>query len=312
MNDIEVSIIIPYHNDQSTILKAVESVISQNICRYEIIIIDDNSFEKLIIPNIISNCINIKTIRLDTNHGPAFARNIGLSIAKGKWIQFLDADDWLLPNKIQHQLNVSKGNDIIFSDWLIIKNDKATIKKKCNIKSGLLNPYEFLEVNPFVIHSPLLRSSTLDPNIIFDNNIAHEDWEFWIHLSIKKLRAKYLPGIYCIYNNREGSRSFSLEKNLVNRIDCLNAIKKKGYNHKGFLNKDINISIQNTACRLVKLYNKNKQFESCSNFLKMYKIEFNAMEKFEIHLMKNSIFANLDGFIPGPKKLKRLIAKFFH
>lgn len=96
MNDIKVSVIIPYYNNENEIKRAIESVINQTYKKFEIIAIDDcssdNSYE------IVNSLINkyreykIINIRNEKNSGPAETRNYGVKFAKGEYIAFLDAD----------------------------------------------------------------------------------------------------------------------------------------------------------------------------------------------------------------------------
>jgi len=115
-SDILVSVIIPCYNVEKYIDECVGSVINQSYKRLEIICIDNNSSDNTLYrlkqlkeryPKII--------ILEEYNQGASYARNRGLSIAKGKWIQFLDADDILLQNKIANQIEMLKEyNDISF------------------------------------------------------------------------------------------------------------------------------------------------------------------------------------------------------
>jgi glycosyltransferase involved in cell wall biosynthesis len=100
-----VSIIIPVYNVEKYLVEGIESAIAQTWSNKEIIIVDDGSTDNSF--NIIqkySVYSNIKIIR-QKNQGASAARNTGLAIAKGEYIQFLDADDLLSKNKIESQIN---------------------------------------------------------------------------------------------------------------------------------------------------------------------------------------------------------------
>ncbi len=105
-----VSVIIPCYNAEFTILECVESVLNQNYKNIEVICIDNNSSD-----NTWDKLLEIKKkythIIIDTElkQGASAARNKGLQIAKGNWIQFLDADDLLLKPKVEHQINLIKN-----------------------------------------------------------------------------------------------------------------------------------------------------------------------------------------------------------
>ena len=94
-----LSIIIPLYNKQNYILKTVNSVLSQDVDDYEIVIVDDGSTDNSVkvVESIADS--HIRLFRKE-NGGPSSARNYGVRMAKGEWILFLDADDALEKNAI--------------------------------------------------------------------------------------------------------------------------------------------------------------------------------------------------------------------
>jgi GT2 family glycosyltransferase len=108
-----VSVVIPCHNGSRWIRQAVESVLNQTASILEIIVVDDGSTDNS--AEVISTCgERVRLIQGNWHNGNA-ARNAGLSVATGEWIQFLDADDALDPDKIAHQLCFARdGVDAIY------------------------------------------------------------------------------------------------------------------------------------------------------------------------------------------------------
>ncbi len=108
-----VSVIIPCFNVQEYVSECIESVLGQNYQDLEIICIDNNSSDGTL--NILqkySTEFPGKVIVLkEPRKGAPAARNRGITAAKGKWIQFLDADDLLSPEKIAHQVTYSLQNE---------------------------------------------------------------------------------------------------------------------------------------------------------------------------------------------------------
>ena len=92
------SIVIPTYNRENTILRAVDSVINQKYQNTEIIVVDDGSRDntKSVLSKYVTN--GSITYYYQDNSGVQIARNIGLKMAKGDYILFLDSDDWLLPD----------------------------------------------------------------------------------------------------------------------------------------------------------------------------------------------------------------------
>lgn len=115
MCDQIVSIITPTYNCASYIAETIDSVLSQTYGNWEMIIVDDCSTDNT--KEIVSRYSDtrIKYYCLERNSGAAAARNKALSLAKGRWIAFLDSDDLWLPNKLEHQLEFMISNDIYFS-----------------------------------------------------------------------------------------------------------------------------------------------------------------------------------------------------
>lgn len=129
-----ISVIIPCFNSEEYIARAIESVLIQTYKDYEIILVNNNSSDNTI--NILNNYSrknpDIFKVFQEYKKGAPAARNKGLSEAKGEWIQFLDSDDELLPEKLNDQIAVagSSSADVIVGICYMYK----TIKSKTSIK----------------------------------------------------------------------------------------------------------------------------------------------------------------------------------
>ncbi len=113
-----VSVIIPYYNAAKTLKSAVESVMSQRMMPLEVILVDNNSSdESPLVAKDLSTQYPIICLASEAMKGANYARNKGMRIAQGDWLQFLDADDELLPDKLLHQMSLirskMKSPDII-------------------------------------------------------------------------------------------------------------------------------------------------------------------------------------------------------
>ena len=97
-----VSVIIPTYNREKYIAETINSVLDQTFSDYEIIVVDDGSAdntERLIREQFADEVIYLSK----PNGGPASARNMGMRVAKGEYIAFLDSDDLWLPEKLAIQ-----------------------------------------------------------------------------------------------------------------------------------------------------------------------------------------------------------------
>lgn len=111
MSTNSLTVVIPYFNNESTIKRAVESVLSSNIS-LEILIVDDGSSQALVISDFIDTYEYpfINVIRQD-NSGLGSARLNGAVSASTKYISFLDADDEVTPDRFSRQFNLAEQHD---------------------------------------------------------------------------------------------------------------------------------------------------------------------------------------------------------
>ena len=108
--DVFISFIMPVYNGEKHIERTINSVIYQPDNAFELIIVNDGSFDSSC--KIINDYvyINNKIIFIEsTNQGVSHARNIGIKVAKGKYIVFLDHDDIIIDNSVNNTL-ISKLN----------------------------------------------------------------------------------------------------------------------------------------------------------------------------------------------------------
>ena len=128
MNDLRFSIIIPSYNSAQEVIRALQSIREQTFKNYEIIVIDDCSTDNTY--EILSKEKGIKLIKNSTNLKAGGARNKGLEIAKGEYIIFLDADDYLAEKETLQQINDVIGTertDLIYLGFEIV----GRIQEKC-------------------------------------------------------------------------------------------------------------------------------------------------------------------------------------
>lgn len=120
-----VSVIIPVYNAQEYISDSIESVLQQDLSHHalELIVVDDGSTDSSvsITKNLLNQCDFPTSLISIDNSGPSRARNLGWQQAKGRWIQFLDADDLLTPTKLHRQLTDAEGLSetvaVVYSPW---------------------------------------------------------------------------------------------------------------------------------------------------------------------------------------------------
>lgn len=114
--DPTVSLLIPCYNAEQWIIPAIESALNQTYSNIEIIVIDDGSSDRSLEKiKQFGDAIRWET---QSNQGGNITRNRLLELSRGTWVQYLDADDYLLPDKIEkqiHFLSQYPDTDVIFS-----------------------------------------------------------------------------------------------------------------------------------------------------------------------------------------------------
>ncbi|MBI3772188.1 MAG: glycosyltransferase [Gammaproteobacteria bacterium] len=122
------SVIIPVYNGESTIKRAVESVLAQTWPAHEIIVVDDGSTDST--PSIVTAFgRGIRYFRQD-NAGVSAARNCGSQQATGDWLAFLDSDDWYYPDRLRlHAEWIMSDPDLDFltGDYDYVRPDGSRI-----------------------------------------------------------------------------------------------------------------------------------------------------------------------------------------
>ena len=134
-SDVLFSIIIPVYNSEKYLFQCIQTVLNQKYSNVEIIIVDDCSTDKsiTIIRSFAKKHNNIKIICNKKNEGVSVCRNKGISNAVGKYIFFLDSDDYLINNGLEKLANLIQNNNginlVIFTHYTMKAGDKF-IKSK--------------------------------------------------------------------------------------------------------------------------------------------------------------------------------------
>ena len=134
-----VSVIIPYHKKKFYFEKTINSILNQSYKKFEIILIyDDSDLNELdFLKKIKKKFRKIKLIINKKNLGPGLSRNKGISLSKGTYIAFCDADDIWKKNKLNLQIKFMKKNNLNFSHtnyFVIDKSEKKIGRFKAKSK----------------------------------------------------------------------------------------------------------------------------------------------------------------------------------
>ena len=144
----EISILVPIYNVEKYLSRCIESVLSQDFTNYEIILVDDGSPDKCgVICDKYADRYpsKIKVIH-KKNGGLPSARLAGFQKATGKYIMFLDSDDFLLPKALSNLYKkIKQGYDIVKgNNWRYYDDKSHTIEKPCILEKEIVSPQEYI------------------------------------------------------------------------------------------------------------------------------------------------------------------------
>ena len=155
-----VSILIPCYNARPWIAQCIQSAIDQTYPHKEIVVVDDGSTDgSLDVIRDFSDRIRFET---GPNRGGNVARNRLIELSRGSWLSFLDADDYLLPEKIKRQMTLiaSNGNiDVVYSPLIELIQKTGRISQRLVEDDDLYANY--IRWVPFSSIAPLWRKSAI-------------------------------------------------------------------------------------------------------------------------------------------------------
>ena len=183
-----VSVILPYYKKIDFIKKTIKSILNQKYKNFEIILIyDDNDKKELkIIKKIIKNNKKVKIFVNKKNIGAGLSRNRGISLSKGKYIAFIDADDTWERSKLNLQINYMEKNNIKFTHTsykVIEKNKVVGIRKARNF----LSYEELLKSCDIGLSTVVINKKIITKQTKFSNLKTKEDFIFWLMLLKKNI-----------------------------------------------------------------------------------------------------------------------------
>ncbi len=230
----KVSVIIPTYNREKYITETINSVLKQTYSDYEIIVVDDGSTDNT--EQLIKEQFGDKIIYLfKTNGGPASARNLGIRVAKGEYIAFLDSDDLWMPEKLEIQIDYMDAHP----------ECGLSFTKALSFIADSISQYEDMELMYNITTSPTLKNliqGNFIPNLTvitqkrciddvggFDERkelIGKEDYELWIRVAMNYSIA-CIPRVLARYqlhgeNLWAGTSIRKAETDYFMVIDCLN------------------------------------------------------------------------------------------
>lgn len=198
---------MPTYNHSTFIERSVSSVLAQTYSNCEVIIIDDGSQDDTAEHVARRWASDSRVIYVyQENRGLGAARNKGLSLARGEYVQFLDADDSIATRKFESQVRMfetDKTADIVYSDYAHLDGDRSHIGEVAlPLALGESPLSRLIRENFLPVHSPLIKRGIFGREGGFDESrVAQEDWDFWLRLACRNYKFSYLPGLFAYYHH---------------------------------------------------------------------------------------------------------------
>ena len=242
MNDL-VSVIIPCFNSSNHIKKAVENILSQSYTKLECLLVDDGSTDgsQAICEKLAQNDTRVRFLP-KKHEGVAAARNHGILHANGGWIQQMDVDDQLHPDKISlHMKQLSSldqsKNIIFYTDWdivwenknqQIVQGDTITVgnKTKAELLEQLVR-WNFLPNSPLSNNTIFCKRSVFDLKMYDESLGAFEDFDLFTSLLLADTEFVYTPVVGMSYLQHTTNMTSNKNKMIRNYVRYLEALNEK-------------------------------------------------------------------------------------
>ncbi len=284
------SIIIPTYNNLILLKKAIKSLENQTFKDFETILVDDGSNDgtnNFFLNNYNKNLINLKFFCIPRSGGPAKPRNVGIIKSNGKWLCFLDSDDFWSYNKLEITKNYidKKKYDLFYHKEFC--NNKIINDKVYN--SDIYNKLIF-KGNIYSTSATIVNKKFILKNKIFfcedSRYISVEDYDFWLMIALRGGTFKHINkvlGYYRIHNKNLTKDILNHNRNYLRLI-----YKHIFYYLETTLNKKI-------IFRKFLIINKMQLFILKNNnlnllFILFYKVIINILKNllyFIVYLKKN-------------------------
>ena len=127
MDKVKISIIIPVFNAEKYLDAVLASILDQSMHSYDVILVDDGSTDSspLICDRYSATDPRFRTIH-KPNGGVSSARNIGINLAKGEYLMFVDSDDALLPDALEMMVEGGSGEDLVIGGYTVVTGGVPT------------------------------------------------------------------------------------------------------------------------------------------------------------------------------------------
>lgn len=228
MSDL-ISVIVPVYKVEAFLNQCVESIINQTYHNIEIILVDDGSPDQC--PDICdkwAECDSRVKVVHKENGGLSEARNVGMKVASGEYIGFVDGDDWISNNmyELLYEQMIDNSCDIVACGVQMTNDDGTPTQMLTTATNGVFNKTQSMAalIEESDLKQPVwykLYKKSVVESIPFRVGKYHED-VFWSYQVVGKAEKVVIVNTPC-YFYRQRSNSIMAEKYSLKRMDALEA-----------------------------------------------------------------------------------------
>ena len=205
----QVSIVMPNYNSERYISEAISSVIRQTYPNWELLVIDDDSYDRSvsIVREFESKDPRIHLVVNEKNLGTARTRNRGMSLCRGEYVALLDSDDIWEPGKLEKQMEVAErtGADIIYCSYgLVDEHDHKLCRDFIVVPE---TDFDQMLKSSVISCSTAVLSREAADRYRFSDSYQHEDYALWMEMLQDGCRARGTQEVLAEYRVHTGSRA---------------------------------------------------------------------------------------------------------
>ncbi|MEZ4714379.1 MAG: glycosyltransferase [Caldilineaceae bacterium] len=220
----DFSIIVPAYNQAKYLGATIESVLIQEYDSFELLVVDDGSTDKT--TRIAQSFVDHRLRCLyQRNAGLSAARNTGIARSTGRYLIFLDSDDFLEPSALLYHKQAFVRNPklgVSVGGWRFV-NQKGHALDDPKAAPQKLDLASFLMGNPFPVNAAAVDRSWLSLVSHFDPSLrACEDWDFWLRLAALDCKMASFEQPVCAYRMHPGQMTRERERMHTARLLVLN------------------------------------------------------------------------------------------
>jgi len=210
-----VSIVIPTYNRPGPLVRAVESALRQSHKNIEIIVVDDGS--ALNLTSFEKKYPTVQFLKNDTNRGACFSRNRGLKLANGDYVNFLDDDDELFPEKIKLQIKKFHTSEIPNLGMVTCHLSDCRSGKKKVVRNKIRGNVYKKMLTGFAVagtEAMLFKTSVFDEIEGFDESLeSSQEYDLFIRAS-EKFSIDYVDKVLTRKNRSKDQISLNFDKKI--------------------------------------------------------------------------------------------------